>query len=166
MKRTTATPARPIDVTVVIIEGGYASTAFGPIEVFHSAGVLWNWLKGEPTQPRFHVTVASPGGRMVNSLCNVGLKAECSIEDIERTDIVMISASGFGLQEKIIQQAKLIPWLKKMYEGGAWLCGVCSGAAYVAATGLLDGREATTHWGVADILRERFPQCVGAPRTS
>jgi transcriptional regulator GlxA family with amidase domain len=163
MKNATIERKGPIDVTVVLLEGGYASTAIAPIEVFYSAGFLWNWLKGETPEPRFRVTAASLGGKMVKSLCNVGLKAERAIEDIERTDIVMISASGFGLQEKIIQQAKLIPWLQKMYEGGAWLCGVCSGAAYVAATGLLDGREATTHWGVADILRERFPNVRWRP---
>ena len=36
-----------LDVTVVLLEGGLASTAIGPIEVFHSAGMLWNWLHGE-----------------------------------------------------------------------------------------------------------------------
>ncbi len=37
-----------LDVTVVLLEAGYASTAIAPIEVFHSAGLLWNWLHGEP----------------------------------------------------------------------------------------------------------------------
>ena len=36
-----------IDVTVVLLNDNYASTAIGPIEVFHSAGSLWNMLKGE-----------------------------------------------------------------------------------------------------------------------
>ena len=153
----------PIDVTVVLLEGGYASTAIAPIEVFYSAGFLWNWLKGNEPQPRFRVTAASLGGRMVKSLCNVGLKADSALEDIERTDIVMISASSFALQDKIIQDGKLIPWLRKMYAQGAWLAGVCSGAAYVAATGLLDGRDATTHWGVADTLRERYPKVNWRP---
>ena len=36
-----------LDVVVVILEGGYTSTAVAPIEIFHSAGVVWNWLHGE-----------------------------------------------------------------------------------------------------------------------
>jgi transcriptional regulator GlxA family with amidase domain len=163
MKRAAATPDRPIDVTVVLIEGGYASTAFGPIEVFHSAGVLWNWLKGEPPQPRFRVTVASPGGKMVRSLCNVGLKPQCAIEDIERTDVVIISASAVDLQERIMRNTKLIPWLKRMHEQGAYLAAICSGAAFVAETGLLDGREGTTHWGVAAMLGEKYPKVNWRP---
>jgi transcriptional regulator GlxA family with amidase domain len=156
-------PGRPIDVTVILLEGGYASTAIGPIEVFHSAGQLWNWLKGEPPQPRFRVQVASPGGRLVRSVCNVGLKPHCALEDIDRTDIAMISASGWDLQDKIMRHTSIIAWLKKMHEQGAYLGAVCSGAAYVAETGLMDGREATTHWGVADMLRERYPNVRWRP---
>ena len=156
-------PGRPIDVTVILLDGGFASTAIGPIEVFHSAGQLWNWLKGEPQQPRFRVRVASPGGRMVTSICNVGLKPECALEDIDRTDVAMISASGWDLQEKIMRHTTIIAWLKRMHEQGAYLGAVCSGAAYLAETGLMDGREATTHWGVVDMLRERYPNVRWRP---
>ena len=34
---------------------------------------------------------------------------------------------------------------------------VCSGAFFLAAAGLLDGRRVTTHWAVADVLAEQFP---------
>lgn len=156
-------PGGPIDVTVILLEGGFASTAIGPIEVFHSAGQLWNWLKGEPPQPRFRVRVASPGGRMVRSVCDVGLKPQCALEDIDHTDIAMISASGWDLQEKIMRHTSIISWLRKMHAQGAYLGAVCSGAAYVAETGLMDGREATTHWGVADMLRERYPNVRWRP---
>jgi len=159
----TARPTRPIDVTIVLLEGGYASTAIGPMEVFHSAGRLWNWLKGEAHEPRFRVRVASPGGRMVKSLCNLGIKPECAIEDIDRTDIVVISASAPELHEKIMRHTAIVSWLKKMHEQGAYLAAVCSGAAYVAETGLMDGREATTHWGVVDALREQYPRVQWRP---
>jgi transcriptional regulator GlxA family with amidase domain len=158
-----AEPGRPIDVTVILLDGGYASTAVGPIEVFHSAGVLWNWLKGEPPEPPFRVRIASPGGRMVKSLCNLGLKPECALEDIERTDIAMISASAWDLREKIIRHTPVIAWLRKMHDQGAYIGAVCSGAAFMAETGLMDGREATTHWGVVDALRERYPKVRWRP---
>ena len=70
-----------LDVTVVLLEAGYASTAIGPIEVFHSAGVLWNMLHGETLSN--HVSAcASPRltAPAVTSLCSLGLKPECAIE--------------------------------------------------------------------------------------
>jgi transcriptional regulator GlxA family with amidase domain len=160
---TRAVPGRPLDVTVVLLEGGYASTAIGPIEVFHSAGLLWNSLKGQSPEPRFRVKVASPSGRMVKSICGVGLTPECPLEDIESTDIVVISASGLDVQKKVMLHSPLIAWLRKMHGQGAYLAAVCSGAAFLAETGLLDGRLATTHWGVADILRARYPEVQWRP---
>ena len=154
---------KPIDVTVILLEGGYASTAIAPIEVFHSAGVLWQWLKGEASEPRFRVTIASPGGRMIKTLYNLGLKPQCALEDIERTDIVMISASAVDLQRKIMRHTSLIPWLRRMHEQGAYLAAACSGAAFLAETGLMDGREATTHWGVVEKLRELYPRVNWKP---
>ena len=52
-----------LDVTVLLLEDGYASTAIMPIEVFHSAGALWATLQGEEPSPRFRVTTASLDGR-------------------------------------------------------------------------------------------------------
>ena len=61
-------PARSdkvLDVTVVILDAGYASTAIAPIEIFHSAGTIWQWLNGQEQQPRFRVRTASLDGRPV-----------------------------------------------------------------------------------------------------
>ena len=98
-----------LDVTVVLLEGGYASTAIGPIEVFHSADVLWNALNGEPTHPRFRVRTASIDGKIVNSLYSLGLRPECSIHDIKRTDIIVLTASGLDIQDRIARTTALLP---------------------------------------------------------
>ncbi|MBW8848388.1 MAG: transcriptional regulator FtrA [Burkholderiales bacterium] len=47
--------------------------------------------------------------------------------------------------------------LKQAWQRGARLASICSGAFVLAATGLLDGRRAATHWRYADKLRERHP---------
>lgn len=49
------------------------------------------------------------------------------------------------------------PWLARHHECGAILASSCNGAFILAATGLLDGRPATTHWYYADEFRARFP---------
>jgi len=47
--------------------------------------------------------------------------------------------------------------LRQAHRRGARLVSICSGAFVLAATGLLDGRSATTHWRYAQKLRERYP---------
>ena len=149
---------RVLDVTVVLLEAGYASTAIAPIEIFHSAGKLWNWLRGDPERPRFRVRIASIDGGGVTALCSLGLTPTCSIRDIRKTDIVIVPASGWDVIGLIANNSELLPWLRKQYLQGAYVAGVCTGVAFLAECGLLDGRQATTHWGVADIFRARYPK--------
>jgi transcriptional regulator GlxA family with amidase domain len=146
------------DVIVVLLEDSYASTAVGPIEVFHSAGTLWNWLHGETLEPRFRVRTASVDGACVTSLCSLGLRPELAIDDIEQADIIIVSASGWDVQGRISRSTPLLPWLRKWHDRGAYIAGVCTGVAFLAESGLLDGRMATTHWAVADNFRVRYPQ--------
>src|ERR1700675_3187563 len=84
-----------LDVTVVLLEDGYTSTAVAPIEIFHSAGQVWNWLHGQPLQPRFRVRTASIDGRSVKSVCALGLIPDCAINDIKHTDIIIVPAPGW-----------------------------------------------------------------------
>ena len=52
---------------------------------------------------------------------------------------------------------ELVDALRAAHGNGARLVSICSGAFTLAATGLLDGREATTHWRYAGLLQRRFP---------
>ncbi|HVY88130.1 MAG TPA: helix-turn-helix domain-containing protein [Hyphomonadaceae bacterium] len=147
-----------LDVCVVLFDDGYASTAVMPIEVFHSAGALWSELKGERPEPRFRVTTASLDGKPVRSpYGGMHMQPQGSIADVEHADIVIVPTSGLSL-DKVIENSALQPWLRRHYEKGAYLAGVCMGAAYLAETGLLDAKRATTHWAVADDLKRRWPK--------
>lgn len=63
----------------------------------------------------------------------------------------------------LVMPAKMKPmhgfaaWLTERHAEGTTLCSVCAGAFLLGETGLLEGREATTHWAFADALAARFP---------
>jgi transcriptional regulator GlxA family with amidase domain len=52
---------------------------------------------------------------------------------------------------------ELKDWIRGCYRDGSTIYTACSGSVLLAATGLLDGREATSHWGYADLFRRSFP---------
>ena len=54
-------------------------------------------------------------------------------------------------------------WIKEQSGKGATIVGVCVGATVVAATGLLDGKRATTHWYYVEKLRRRHPSIQYVP---
>ncbi|PZN14663.1 MAG: AraC family transcriptional regulator, partial [Proteobacteria bacterium] len=49
-------------------------------------------------------------------------------------------------------------WLRHCYESGSSIYSACSGSVLLAAAGLLDGHEATSHWGYQDLFRKSFPK--------
>ena len=152
-----------LDVAIVLVNGGYASTAVGPIEVFASAGAMWNEMQGAEPEPRFRVSMASIDGEPVESAYGLRIAPDRAIADIGPTDLVIVSASGPLPSEWMARHAALLPWLSDLYECGALVAGVCSGVAFLAEAGLLDGRRATTHWGVAETFRRRYPNVDWRP---
>ncbi|TGR12139.1 transcriptional regulator [Mesorhizobium sp. M4B.F.Ca.ET.190.01.1.1] len=51
----------------------------------------------------------------------------------------------------------VLEWLKRQSAKGAIVIGICAGAKVVGASGLLDGKRATTHWYSVGELRDRHP---------
>jgi transcriptional regulator GlxA family with amidase domain len=146
-----------LDVAIVLVNEGYASTAVGPIEVFASAGSMFNEMHGKTPEPKFRVKLASIDGKPVESAYGLRIEPDSAINDIGPVDLIMVSASGPLPEKWMSRHADLPPWLADRYERGTLVAGVCSGVAFLAEAGLLDGRRATTHWGVADGFRERYP---------
>lgn len=152
-----------LDVTVVLLDDGFSSTAVMPIEIFHSAGALWRILQGEAPEPRFRVTTASLDGAPVTSPYGLRLQPQASISQIARTDVVIVPTPGLALDEKLVANSALTPWLQRQHAQGAYVAGVCMGAAHLAEAGLLDGRVATTHWALAADFERRYPKVRWRP---
>ena len=147
-----------LDVAIVLVNDGYASTAVGPIEVFAAAGTMWNEMCGTDPEPKFRVTTASIDGELVKSAYGLHIAPDRAIADLGPVDLIMVSASGPVPSEWMAQHAAIPSWLRERYRSGTRVAGVCSGVAFLAEAGLLDGRPATTHWGVAEGFRQRYPQ--------
>lgn len=81
----------------------------------------------------------------------------------DKTYSVVILPPGLEQSFYLDPAENLIKWLIDKYQQGSILCSTCAGSFIVAATGLLDGREATTHWGLVNLFKERYPNVVLHP---
>jgi len=151
------------DVTVLFLDGTFSSTAIGPMEVFRHSGSLWNVLTGKRADPGFRVTTASADGRAVRCDGDIRIQPSAALADIRRTDLIFIPSSGISLDDVVERNAAVVPWLRRWHKRGVAIASVCSGVGLVAATGLLDGKRATTHWGLAERFREKYPRVKWMP---
>jgi transcriptional regulator GlxA family with amidase domain len=78
------------------------------------------------------------------------LIATDTFADMPAPDVVVIGGSLFDNEpdERIVQ------WLRQVHPTTRWTTSVCTGSLYLAAAGILDGVDATTHWARTEQLEE------------
>ena len=82
----------------------------------------------------------------------LGLKlvAEYSLSEISKTDILVIP--GAGNATSLAHEPQIINWIKMIHESTQWTTSVCTGSLILGAAGILQAKQATTHWAVLDRL--------------
>ena len=152
-----------IEVTILFLDQTFSSTAIGPMEVFRHAGTLWNSFTGMQPCPQFRVTTASIDGRAVQCDGPIRIQPNKSLADIRKTDVIFIPSTGISVDDVVERNALVVPWLRQWQKRGVPIAAVCSGVGLVAAAGLLDGKRATTHWGLSERFREKYPKVRWMP---
>lgn len=85
------------------------------------------------------------------------VKTNALLEEIEKTDLIIIPALDGDIKEAIERNRDFIPWIIKQYKSGAEVASLCLGAFLLASTGLLKGRKCATHWMATNEFRRMFP---------
>lgn len=84
------------------------------------------------------------------------VRTDALINSIKKTDLVIIPAIGGDLKKTLEINKDFVPWIISQYKGGAEVASLCTGAFLLASTGLLNGRQCSSHWKTAGEFREMF----------
>jgi len=80
------------------------------------------------------------------------------IDDVQKTDLIMIPAIHGKAEQIMSNNAAFVPWIKDQYERGAEIATFCIASFFLAATGLLNGKQCATHWTAANDFKALFPE--------
>jgi AraC family transcriptional activator FtrA len=141
-----ADPTAPLVAIVAchgqgLFEFGCAVGLFAPVRP--ELGVAWY---------RTQLCAGEPGA--LRMLGNAGAAALRS-QRVDDADIIVIP--GWREPSERPPQA-LLDALIRAHARGARIASICSGAFVLAWAGLLDGRQATTHWRLTEALAREFPR--------
>ncbi len=82
----------------------------------------------------------------------LGIEVDATFEELARPDVIVFPG-GIGTRS-LLTDERVLDWVRRAHETTTFTTSVCTGSLVLAAAGLLDGLDATTHWGARDILAE------------
>jgi transcriptional regulator GlxA family with amidase domain len=125
----------------------------GPLQVFASANDLVAEAGGTPP---YRLRVVAKGVQGVTASAGVGIATHPLPRSGAALDTLMV-AGGPGVEAAIADTA-LTKWVGERARKARRVASVCTGSFLLAASGVLDGRRAATHWSFCAELARRFPK--------
>ena len=99
--------------------------------------------------------VVAPQAGPITTSAGLTLIAEALPSSPRNIDTVLI-AGGHGVDD-VATDRHVLRWIARRGRHARRIASVCTGSFLLAATGLLDGRRATTHWRRCAELARRYP---------
>jgi putative intracellular protease/amidase len=96
-----------------------------------------------------HFVAAQPGMKRTETEM-LGLSADLSLDELPDPEILVVPG-GYGTRA-LLDDEEFVGWVRRAHEHSEWTTSVCTGSLVLAAAGILDGLEATTHWLEYDLL--------------
>src|SRR5580692_11076229 len=125
----------------------------GPFQVFASAN---DFVLEAGGRPPYDLKVVAQNGAQVTASAGLKLSTLPLPLGGAAVDTLMV-AGGQGV-EAAAADPVIIEWVQARAKRARRLASVCTGAFLLAASGLLDGRRAVTHWSYCAELARRFPK--------
>lgn len=156
----TPRPKAPVKTLVVAVPETAGSALYGMVDVLSAAGHVWHTLVGsEPQHRLFEVRIVSASREPFRCGNAIPVIPDVSADEDPEAEVVIIPEIWLGPHERISGRHQgLIEWIRRRHKAGSYLYSACSGAVLLAETGLLDGCDATSHWGYEDLFRQHYPK--------
>ena len=129
-----------MDLVCLLFDGITALDIVGPYEVLQRL---------PEAEVKF---VARSAGEIRTDNKFLALVADYSLAEIKSADVLVVPG-GFATRA-LEGDEDLLGWIRAIDATTTWTTSVCTGSMLLAAAGLLEGKEATTHWASLERLRE------------
>lgn len=144
-----------VDISILVLKNAVLASIADASYVFTIVNDL---LERSGKEPLFRVRLVGLSGEVKLNNGSFSIRPEVLVDEVSRTDLIIIpSMTGDALASTYLNK-DYAPWILDMYKnGGAEVASFCVGAFLLAFTGLLRGRQCTTHWAYANEFRYYYP---------
>ncbi|WP_292976437.1 DJ-1/PfpI family protein [Mycobacterium sp.] len=135
----------------IVVYPGYTALDFvGPYEVLQrvpGAEIRFVWHEPGP--------ITAESGVLV-------IGATHTFDETPSPDVILVPGGMTTVEHS--RDEKLLDWVRRAHQTATWTTSVCSGSLILATAGLLEGKRATSHWGVLPLLKTLGVNAVGDER--
>jgi len=133
---------------------------YGLYDVLYTVGAVFpDMTTGEPGQELLDVRIVAADAEPFRCIGGVLVEPHAAIADVERVDVAIVCDMYTPIDSPPIgRYPREVDWLRRVHAGGALVASVCTGSLMLAEAGLLDGREAGSHWAYRDLFRRYYPR--------
>jgi putative intracellular protease/amidase len=96
--------------------------------------------------------IAANTGPIRTETSMLAITADATYDELPDPEVIVVPG-GYGTRALMSDETTL-QWLKNAHATSDWTTSVCTGSLLLAAAGILDGLDATTHWMVTDLLAQ------------
>ena len=154
-----------MNVSILVFKGCIALPSIGSLELLYRSGQIHYQQKGDSSgRSFFDIQLVAVSDFPVPSVNRYPIHCDAQIDQIKKTDLVLIPALDGNIPDQLAENRACIPWIRQMHANGADIASICTGAFILAESGLLDGKTATTHWIAHDLFKKRYPQIKLLPQ--
>jgi transcriptional regulator GlxA family with amidase domain len=146
----------PLTVGIVIFDQVEVLDVAGPFEAF-SVTRLNEERRREQSSP-FRILLVSERKGQVSAIGGLRFTPDVTIDDCPALDLMLVPG-GWGTRKEV-KNNTLLSWIADRAAKTRLTASVCTGSSLLGKAGLLNGREATTHWRAFDFLRESAPTAL------
>jgi transcriptional regulator GlxA family with amidase domain len=148
-------------LTIIVPEGeNNLSSIVGAYKIFTRANEYWK-QSGPSRSGRtdlFKIQLAGISKKVDFYEGLFTVKPHVHISSITKTNLIIIPSLNHNYQRAMKENKLLVDWVATQYKNGAEIASICTGAFMLASSGLLDGKNCSTHWAAADTFRNTFPK--------
>ena len=142
-------------ISILVPNGAILGSLEGSRQLFTQVNSFFE-AKGEPAMFTVQLVGLAKETPLSGGLFTAN--SHVLIDDVNKTDLIIIPALDGEINHAIAQNRAFIPWIVEQYRGGAEVASLCLGAFLLASTGLLNGKKCATHWMAANQFRVMFPE--------
>ncbi|MBC7745011.1 MAG: helix-turn-helix domain-containing protein [Flavobacterium sp.] len=144
-----------IHISILVPHEAVMASIVDPMTIFTGVN---DFLEAAGKPALFEVQLVGLTEKIILSKGHFSVHTDVLLNKVKKTDLIIIPATSGDFKTSLKKNQDFVSWIIEQHQKGAEVASLCVGAFLLASTGLLNGKECSSHWLTANQFREMFPE--------